>query len=289
MKLKAILISAAALGAFGAVQAQDLETIDNAPAGAFIEPVEGATIWPGPNGTVLFDNGPLVNGIGTGAGGADESILQNISLGITLLGAGHQLSAGNSVIEDFEVPPGGWQIDEMVFFAYQTGSSTASTITGVGFQIWDGDPTDPTSSVIFGDLTTNALTDTAWSGIYRVTEDTTGTATNRPIMASTVAVNTVLEPGTYWVEWQSDGSLASGPWAPPITIDGETTTGNALQNVGGSIAPLTDGSAGTPQGLPFIIVGQGASTQAVPTLSTFGLAALMLLVMGVAVVALRRG
>lgn len=290
-KLTKYLLASAILGACGAVQAQNAETIDNSPPGSFIQPVEGTTIWPGPSGNVLFDNGPLVNGVGTGSGGADESILQS-SLGMTTLGAGHQLSAANSVIDDFTVPAGGWQVDEMVFFAYQTNSSTTSTITGVGFQVWDGDPSVPGSSVIFGDLATNVLVDTAWSGIYRVDEGTTGSATNRPIMANTVAVNAVLEPGTYWVEWQSDGSLGSGPWAPPITIDGEDTTGNALQNLdtagAGSIAPLLDTGSTTPQGLPFIVVGTPASTQAVPTLGPVGLGLLLMLMMGVAVVALRR-
>ncbi len=42
-------------------------------------------------------------------------------------------------------------------------------------------------------------------------------------------IGTALAQGTYWVQSATDGSLASGPWAPPITILGQTTTGNALQ------------------------------------------------------------
>jgi hypothetical protein len=74
-------------------------------------------------------------------------------------------------------------------------------------------------------------------------------------------VNTVLPQGTYWVDYQFTGSLASGPWAPPITILGQTTTGNGLQytSTAGVWAALIDtGTAGTPQGLPFIIDGQPA-------------------------------
>ena len=109
-------------------------------------------------------------------------------------------------------------------------------------------------------------------------------------MANTAAVNTVLMPGTYWIEWQADGSLGSGPWAPPITIDGVDTTGNALQSVdgGATYAPAEDGSTLTQQGFPFIIVGTPAGSVAVPTMNTTGILFLVLLVMGVAVVAVRR-
>ena len=82
--------------------------------------------------------------------------------------------------------------------------------------------------MVWGDTTTNVLTGSTWSNIYRVL-DTTLTDSQRPIMASMVTVNTFAAAGTYWLDWQSDGTLASGPWAPPVTILGQTTTGNANQ------------------------------------------------------------
>ena len=91
----------------------------------------------------------------------------------------------------------------ITFYAYQTDSSTTSTITHVIVRIWDGPPAQPGSTVVFGDTTTNLLTNTLWSGIYRVTETTTGTATNRPIMANIVNVNMHLDQGTYWLDWQT--------------------------------------------------------------------------------------
>jgi len=74
----------------------------------------------------------------------------------------------------------------------------------------------------------------------------------RPIMKVDATINTTLPAGTYWVQWQYTGSLASGPWAPPVTISGQSTTGNALQNQAGTWLALTDVG---PQGLPFIING----------------------------------
>jgi len=207
----------------------------------------------------LYDNGPLVNSPGTGAGGADESMLQSVSLGMTTLGFGHQVASGNRIADDFTVPAGGWYVDTITFFAYQTGSSLVSTISAVNLQIWNGVPGAPGSSVIFGDTTTNRLINTTWSGIYRVSETSSGD-TQRPIMANTVKVGVMLPPGTYWLDWQSDGTLSSGPWAPPVTINGQATTGNALQYTSGTGTwnAALDGGTGTQQDFPFIIEGQDA-------------------------------
>ncbi len=213
--------------------------------------------WAGPE-AVIYDNGPLVTHPGGGAGGADASALQDVSLGLTIYGFGAQLSAGNRVADDFVVSyAGGWQIDTITFFTYQTGSGTTSTITGLNLQIWNGPP-NAGGTVVWGDTTTNIMTSTIWSNDYRVLE---GTLTNadRPIMAVVGTVGTVLPPGTYWLDWQFNGTLASGPWAPPVTILGQTGKpgANALQYTSTGWAALLDVSY--PQDLPFII--DGAASQ----------------------------
>ncbi len=237
------------------------QATESAPSGVEAQvPFSTPTaVWAlGPN--VLFNNGPVANSLGTGAGGADESVLQTTSLGMNTLGFGHQVLNGNRMADDFTVPAGGWLIDSFTFFAYQTNSPTTSTMTEVNMRIWDGVPAAPGSNIVFGDNTTNVMTATAFTNIFRVTETTTGTATNRPIMAQTVGGLSLLLPaGTYWVDWQSGGSLASGPWAPPVTITGTAITGNALQSTvdnGATWAPANDTGTNTPQqALPFIITG----------------------------------
>jgi hypothetical protein len=171
------------------------------------------------------------------------------------LGAGHQVVNGNRVADDFTVPASGWMIDTVTFFAYQTNSTTTSTFTAVNLRIWDGPPGGG-GTVVWGDTTTNILDTTSFAGIFRVSETTLG-ANNRPIMANIVNVNTSLPAGQYWLDWQTDGTLASGPWAPPVTINGQTTTGDALQSLdsGVTYATLTDSLTLTAQGLPFIIEG----------------------------------
>jgi uncharacterized repeat protein (TIGR01451 family) len=207
-----------------------------------------------PNGaaTVLFDNGPLITSVGTGVGGEDESVLENTTLGMTTLGAGH--TGAFRVADEFTITGDDWDITTITFFAYQTGA-TASTITEVNLQIWDGVPGAMGSSVIFGDDTTNRMSATSFSNILRVTEATTGTANNRQIAANIVDVNITLTAGTYWLDWQSNGSAGSGPWAPPVTITGQTVTGNAMQSNTGVWGPLNDGGTGTALGMPFIVEG----------------------------------
>lgn len=208
--------------------------------------------WPSPD-VVLYDNGPLVTHPGQGAGGADASALQTTLL-MNTLGAGHQQPLGYSVADDFTVTDAaGWQIDDITFFAYQTGSTTTSTITGVYVAIWNGPP-NAGGTIIWGDQTTNRLSTTGWSSIYRATETNYTTETTRPIMANVATIGTTLAQGTYWVQWSAAGSLGSGPWAPPITILGQTTTGNALQYTT-AWAALNDTGTLTPQGLPFVING----------------------------------
>jgi len=204
---------------------------------------------------LIYYNGPIVNSIGLGVGGANESIVQNTTLGLTLYGFGHQVLNANRVADDFTVPPGEqWNVDFFYFYAYQTNSPTTSTITSVNYRIWDGPPIDSTSTIIFGDTTTNQLISSDWSGTYRVLQTTSGTASNRPLMKNLVIAGTTLMPGTYWVDWQSDGSLASGPWIPPMPIWGERITGNGLQQTGtGGWGIADDGIY--PQDFSFIILG----------------------------------
>ncbi len=241
------------------------ETILNGPART--TPAAGAPRGNFAGGVVLWDNGSLVNSPGTGPGGADESLLQDTSLGMGSFGFSHSTAGSFRVADDFTVPAGGWSISDITFFAYQTGSTTTSTMNTLHLQIWNGNPADGGSSVVWGDLTTNVLGDTSWSGIYRGIESAPG-ATNRPIMANVVHVNTTLPPGTYWLDWRVGGSLASGPWAPPITQDGVTATGDAIQFDGSTWTSLVDVGQ---QGLPFII----EASITVPTLGDYALYSLL--------------
>ncbi|WP_337865892.1 T9SS type A sorting domain-containing protein [Ignavibacterium sp.] len=198
---------------------------------------------------VLFDNGPLVTLPGGGCLGGDASILDG-TLGLTVFGFGAQHSSGNYIADDF-TNTSAWNIDSLKFFTYQTGA-TSVTINGIYVQIWNGQP-NAGGSVIWGDLTTNRLFAARFTNMYRAL-NTTPTDCQRRIQEVVVNVSGLnLAPGTYWIQWGFTGTAGSGPWQPPVTISGQTNTGNALQNLAGTWQALLDGTF--PQGAPFIVYG----------------------------------
>ena len=200
---------------------------------------------------LLIDNGPFVTNPGGGPNGSDVSLLESPN---TNYGSNCNQALGYTVAEDFSVI-GTWSIDSLAFFGYQTSSPTTSTFTGLYVRIWNGDPSLATSSVVWGDLTTNILTSTYWSGCYRATDLVT---TNRPIMRNVAATpGLVLPAGDYWIEWTATGSLSSGPWANAITVSGQPATGNAKQYTGSAWTDILDGT--NPQGMPFMVYGAAGS------------------------------
>ena len=207
---------------------------------------------------ITYENGPLFNLPNGGLNGANASQLQVLALGMISRGFGNSVNTGNRLADDFVITDAdGWSIDTITFYAYQTGSPITSTMTAVNLRIWDGPPNVPTSTILFGDTTTNRMVDTVWSGTYRTADDEDPNDDIRPIMANTVAVNTFLAPGSYWFDWQTDGSLASGPWVAPIVISNVITTGNSLQLTSDGVwVSVTDSGTDTPQGFPFQITGQ---------------------------------
>jgi hypothetical protein len=158
----------------------------------------------------------------------------------------------------------------LIGVAIKTGMSPSGSLMPMGFaSIMGGMATTIGTS-------TNLLVDTVWSGVYRVSETTSGD-NQRPVMANMVSLGGLFLPqGTYWLDWQADGNDSiSGPWAPPITIDGQTTTGNALQysNLDGTAAydwrNVEDSGTLTPQGFPILIEGVvgGCSPSDIPWVS----------------------
>jgi hypothetical protein len=138
---------------------------------------------------VLYDNGSLVTHSWRGRGRRQRQRFADQPGSEACIGFGHAISAGVRVADNFTVPAGGWSISAITFYAYQTGSSTTTTIDNVNLRIWNGPPGQASSSIVFGDTTTNRLAGSSFSNIYRVL-DTGLTDNQRPIMANVVTVNT---------------------------------------------------------------------------------------------------
>jgi len=214
--------------------------------------IGGGSVWDGPK-DILWDNGPLVTSTGTGVGGADESI---VDANETTNGFGCQFASDIRLSDDFTVPAGEtWLVSSVTLFGYQTDSGTSSTIVGAYIEFFDNPPEYGTS--VYGDLYTNVLTATSWMNCYRVQYSASGTNTQRPIMVNVCDYSSPISftEGTYWICWQLDGTGASGPWNPPITINGQLVTGDAVQYYNSGWGYISDSTSGNAKGLPFILSG----------------------------------
>lgn len=140
---------------------------------------------------------------------------------------GWQMARVNStwLADAFTVPTDStWAFDTVFVYGYQRNSGTTSTFTGCNLQIYNGAPGHG-GSVIWGDTTTNVLSGTGFTGIYRVdtiTADGGLTTTQRPIMYLKLYLSSAphLSGGTYWLSWSATGSLAIVPSSPDKVLPG---------------------------------------------------------------------
>lgn len=228
--------------------AQNAESV----IGATFSNVEPEVIVDGVLEGTLYSNGPYYNV----EGNPNVSLLENSTLGMTTLGAGASTASGYIVADDWEVTEA-VSVESFQFYTYQTGSTTTSTIDFVSVMIYDGEP-GAGGSIIYGDEFENFYASSDFTGAYRRSE-TSPNDTTRPMMIVTAETpGLTLEPGTYWIAFNFGGSLSSGPWAPPISILGESTTGNAKQYdpTTATWNNLEDGGSFTALGLPFEVNGE---------------------------------
>jgi len=250
----------------GAVQAQSAsETVDNPQAGVVV-PASQGPIWE-PRGTPpLFSNGTFVTAA-TGGGPAGTSPVSALTAPDTTFGAACA-GATFRLADDFTVPAGqNWNVTGVTVFGYLTqaapGGSTVSPMTGSTLRIWNGPPNVGTSTVVFGDTTTNRMTTTSFAGAWRVTS-TTLTNLQRPISAAVMGnLNVNLGPGTYWIDY----GVAGGTFCPPNTT--VSAANNALQFTvsAATWAPVTDTGGARPLDFPFVIDGTNAGPNITPAVA----------------------
>ena len=200
---------------------------------------------------VVFDQAQYVTDPGA-INGADASWTKN---GQATWGPNANNASAYILADDFTLSAAA-SIDEIECYAYQTGSSTTSTFTGMFVQIYNGNPMSG-GSIVWGDQTTNIMTSTEWTGCYRGSDGSMDMT--RPIMrvvASNLNIN--LEAGTYYIGVSFTGSLGSGPWGAIQALPGVGNTGNGLQYTSSGWTTMTDSGSGETYGIPFILSGGGS-------------------------------
>ncbi len=163
-----------------------------------------------------------------------------------------------ALADDFVVPVGEtWNISSLEFLGYQTSYAGATIpIDGLRVQIWNGDPSLGTSTVVAGDMTTNVL-HAASSGEEFVYRTATATSTARKVWKFTASLTASLPAGTYWVEYQVHAINDAAIFLPPVTIlnTSSNPAWNAKQRTATTWANLIDTGNASNLSLPFRING----------------------------------
>ncbi|MGH7133324.1 MAG: GC-type dockerin domain-anchored protein [Phycisphaerales bacterium] len=173
------------------------------------------------------------------------------------------------------VPMGGWRVNAISFYAYQPGYAGAGSPFGaINLRIWNGVPGNAGATVVWGDDTSNILSSSTATDIYRVFNSSPGSLlpatpdTTRRIWRNDASVgNTLLAAGTYWLDWQI---VPSDPdedaYSPPITAVGTRAAGTIAarqfktSTLGGTWSDVFDlgkpsSAADTVADLPYIVRG----------------------------------
>jgi len=237
---------------------------------------------------VIYDNGPFATGStsknGTAApAGKQWSEVQNdngnTTQSNTLAASGCQAVPGgnNRCADDFTVPVGEtWTINQVTVYIIQIGATT-NPVTNMNLRIWNGRPADPTSTIVFGDTTTNRFVSSTDTNTLRAFNSAVPASnvprTDLTIWEVKIAVSpaAVLTAGTYWVDFQTTTTAAQ--FTPLTTYVGARNVplDNARQFTSstGLWADVVD--AGNPAaapdvrlGIPFKLDGSKTGVAAIP-------------------------
>lgn len=215
----------------------------------------------------LYSNAGIVTNPGAGSFGADVS---QASATVNSGGAASYLSGagpGFRLADEFTVPAGqSWTVSGVTNFLYISsttvayGNPPASPFTSINLNIWNGNPSQGTSSIVASSSTFGAV---AWSNIYR-TFNTILVNPDRPVFSVQAAFpGVVLAAGTYYMDVQATGVSPNGvttvfsPFA--MTAPGgvpNTVSGNAMQMSSAGIwSTIAVGSPTQGVEVPFSIQG----------------------------------
>jgi hypothetical protein len=225
---------------------------------------------------VVWNNGGFATGPVTrsnGAGGAGVAAPAGTRWSELVDGNGSGGSANYlftgphfRIADDFTLTANTTLTDVRVY-AYSTGAAAAQAFTTGNLQIWSGRPGDAGSTVVFGDATTNRVTGSTFTNVYRTPSTTNahgGTAiapaTNRPVQEVTLNAPVSLPAGTYWIDYQVTPIVGfATAFTPYVTFADNATRGapgaNGRQLQAGQAGPAWADvvDIGDPPTLPDVV------------------------------------
>lgn len=254
---------------------------------------------------VLFTNGPIVTSPTGGTGQiaglpisqADGFNVPGSPFLFSTTGVAASFATQTAAADNFAVPAGGWDLDAVTLFAFQT-SQTTPTVHTIRINLWTAAPYSAGSPPPVPDplpvpVLAQALVLPAGEGTFVChRQSPTGTSTVRPVFAYTVSLDGlpdmgVLAEGEYWLEFSFEGasSPSANVFTPLVTPRTEAFDHNArlLNSLDGSAGGprvwfegregyVQDVSEGRAYALPFILHGTPVPTPG--ALAPFAFAAL---------------
>jgi hypothetical protein len=208
----------------------------------------------------LHTNGPLVTnptgGTGSIAGqpisNCDGFTVPGSTFVFSTTGVAATVATTTALADDFEVPEGGWDLDALTIYAFQTSQTTAS-VTQVQVNLWTETPysagsPDAPANLPQPVLAAN-LTLPAGPGTFVChRQSATSTGTVRPVFSYTVSLDGLphggrLAPGRYWIQWSCLGasSPSANVFSPLVSPRAAVTGHNARQ------FNALDGNANSPR------------------------------------------
>lgn len=176
---------------------------------------------------LVYTSGPYITHTGSGYEGNDVSVVEQ---GFGAFGYTASAEQGLYVGEDFTLEET-THISEMEFFSYLfIEDLPISKITAIHMVIIKGHPFLENGRVVWGDLENNILSETSFTGVYRVPESNHQNP-YRAIMNVKAKIDYTLPAGNYWILFTlvANAPKEAGPSMVPVTIPGVQKTGNAIQ------------------------------------------------------------
>jgi|GEM_PF-3212931 len=172
---------------------------------------------------------------------------------------GVQIIPGETTIAQPVFVPDGelWTPDAMAVRLIQPFTLPDQPLEGLAVQIWSGFPGDPTSTVIAGDLFTNRLDDTIFTGIFAV-EQGAGGDPSHPIVEALVDMQWMppMPPGQYFIEFTAQGTGPEPVLLPPSPfLPGDSIEPGLVGFPGGGYEPIFSPVTDQPSYAPLMLFG----------------------------------